>query len=323
MDSSPPSSNSNLGWSHVGIGLAFITMNIALSQALQLRIGASLTIAALRCVVQLTFVATVLQRVFAAQNMWAVGGIALLLNTLGTFETVVIKAERRCRHMFPAVLAAMLVSTIPTSILGARFAMGIVPFWRPEQYIPVVGMLCGNAISGVSVTLGYVLRELDENRDKTETLLAFGASRFEACRPLVVNALRLALMPTINAMSVMGIIAIPGMMTGAILGGADVQQAARLQMIIMFMIAASSALSSIIATFFALSVCIDSEHRIRGDRIESPPHALYRASSDALQAIVGALRSTWSRLVGKAQQHQVRKDSNTRGTDSERAPLLG
>ena len=82
-------------------------------------------------------------------------------------------------------------------------------------------MLCGNAISGVSVTLSYVFKELEcvsihllfshnlqnadirgysENRDKTETYLAFGASRFEACRPLAVDALRLSLMPVINQM---------------------------------------------------------------------------------------------------------------------------
>jgi ABC-type iron transport system FetAB permease component len=78
-------------------------------------------------------------------------------------------------------------------------------------------MLCGNAIAGVSVTLSYVLKELEyaslsrttskklttrlqREPDKTETYLAFGASRFEACRPLVVDALRLSLMPVINQM---------------------------------------------------------------------------------------------------------------------------
>ncbi|KAH9970565.1 UPF0014-domain-containing protein [Lactifluus volemus] len=272
MDSSPPSSDVKLEWSNVGIGFSFIALNAVLSHFLQLRVGTTLMIASLRCVIQLTLMATVLQQVFAARNIWAVGGIALLLNILGTFEAVVVKSQRRCRHMFPAVLAAMLVSTIPASILGARFAMDVAPFWSPDQYIPVVGMLCGNAISGVSVAMSYVLKELDENRDKTETLLAFGASRLEACRSLVVAALRLALLPTINAMSIIGIIAIPGMMTGAILGGADVQQAARLQMIIMFMITAACGLSCMLAICFVLSVVVDSEHRIRSDRIELRPH---------------------------------------------------
>jgi hypothetical protein len=176
-----------------------------------------------------------------------------------------------------------------------------------------------------------------ENRDKTETLLAFGASRFEACRSLAIDALRMALLPTINSMryvcsspinqlayryrfSIIGIISIPGMMTGAILGGADVQQAARLQMIIMFMISASTALSCMIATCFALSVCVDSEHRIRSDRIELRPHVLYRFSSGVVQTVVGTVRNAWTHLVGKG-----RDGMRIRGTDSnsERAPLLG
>ncbi|KAI0306206.1 hypothetical protein B0F90DRAFT_1697057 [Multifurca ochricompacta] len=308
MDPSPPPSSSNpdLGWSHVGFGLTFVALNAVLSHVLQLHIGTSLVIGALRCVVQLTLVATVLQRVFAAESIWAVAGIALLLNTLGTFETVVIKADRKCRHMFSAVLVAMLAGTIPISILGARFAMDVVPFWTPEQYIPVVGMLCGNAIVGVSVALSYILKELDENRDKTETLLAFGASRFEACRPLAVEALRLSLMPTINQMR------------------ADVQQAARLQMIIMFMIAASSGLSSIITTMFVLSVCVDSEHRIRKDRIriEVRRYALRRTRSEVMRVISGTTASwaAWARVVvgrkGKGGNRGIESE------ESERAPLL-
>jgi hypothetical protein len=76
MDSLPNHPVADLGWSHVGIGLTFIAFNSILSQALQLHIGASLVSAALRCVVQLTLVATILQRVFAAENFWAVVGIA-------------------------------------------------------------------------------------------------------------------------------------------------------------------------------------------------------------------------------------------------------
>ncbi|KAF8268469.1 UPF0014-domain-containing protein [Lactarius quietus] len=319
MDTTPPPpSGTDLQWSNVGYGFAFIGMNMVLSQVLQLQIGTELVISALRCVVQLTFVATILQRVFAAQNIWTVAAIALLLNLLGAFETVVIKAQRRCRHMFLIVLLAMLCSTVPISVLGARFAMGVHPFWTPAQYIPVVGMLCGNAIAGVSVTLSYVLKELDENRDKTETYLAFGASRFEACRPLAIDALRLALMPIVNQMSVTGIISIPGMMSGAILGGADVQQAARLQMVIMFMISASCALACIIVLLLALSVCVDGEHRIRSERIDRRSHALRRASSDAVGAVAGAAQRSWIRFASIWKYPPV-----SDGSEGERAPLLG
>ena len=76
MDQFPNDPVADLGWSHVGFGLVFIVFNSVISQAFQLRLGASLVIAALRCVVQLTLVATILQQVFAAKNIWAVAGIA-------------------------------------------------------------------------------------------------------------------------------------------------------------------------------------------------------------------------------------------------------
>jgi len=227
--------------------------------------------------------------------------------------------------MFPAVLIALLASTIPVSILGLKFAMHIFPFWTPEQFIPIVGMMCGNAVGGVLVLQSFILKELDENHDKTETLLAFGASRFEACRPLAVEALRLALMPIITQMSVIGIISIPGTMTGAILGGADVEPAARLQMIIMFMISASSVLACMIVTLFTLYMCVDSEHRIRGDRIYTRPHPFRRAGSVVVWAAVSSVRRAWVALTSSGKQRVLVGNSNgCHGINprSERAPLL-
>ncbi len=114
------------------------------------------------------------------------------------------------------------------------------------QTVPIIGMILGNAISAIGVGMNTVQKEFAENRDKVETYLAMGASRFEACKPIAVEALTLALLPTVNqlrwgfksgnelTLSVIGLISIPGMMTGAIIGGQSVEQAARLQMIIMF-----------------------------------------------------------------------------------------
>lgn len=70
-------------------------------------------------------------------------------------------------------------------------------------------MLLGNAISAISIAMNLVGKEFSENRDKVETYLAFGASRFEAVRPVAVEALSAALLPTINQMSIIGLISIP------------------------------------------------------------------------------------------------------------------
>ncbi|EJD07030.1 UPF0014-domain-containing protein [Fomitiporia mediterranea MF3/22] len=286
----PAGSKTHLTWANVGLGFAFVAFDAIISRLFGLGVGVPLITAAVRCVIQLAIMALVLQKIFEADNPWGVAGIALLLNLLGTIEVVVNKAKMRFDNMFLIVLFSMVCSTIPVSILGASFAMSIEPFWKPDQYIPIVGMLCGATIAGVVITLNFVLKEIYENRDKVETYLAFGASRLEACQPVAKEALRLALTPPINQMSVLGIIAIPGMMTGALLGGAPVQQAARLQMVIMFMIAAASALAAILVTVVALGTVVDDEQRVRAGRVDVRKHWVWRMRERGWEWGVGKVK---------------------------------
>ncbi|KAH7928093.1 UPF0014-domain-containing protein [Leucogyrophana mollusca] len=305
----PTTETTHLAWSNVGLAFSFILFNALISSSLNLGVGGSLVTAAVRCIVQLAIVALLLQRVFETHNPWAVAGIACLLNLLGTFETVVNKSKKRYTNMFPSVLVGMVGSTIPVSIIGVRFAMTVDPFWKPEQYIPIVGMLCGSTISGIVVSVTYVLKEIYDNRDKVEMYLAFGASRFEACKPIARDALKLALTPTINQMSVIGIIAIPGMMTGAILGGSSVDQAAKLQMVIMFMISASTALASIVTTVLTLSVVVDAEHRVRVDKVDVLEHPIWRARNRAFGKMTEAFWTVVGYATSMAKKERGRRDN--------------
>ena len=123
--------------------------------------------------------------------------------------------------------------------------------------------------------------------------------------------------------SVIGIIAIPGMMTGAILGGSSVEQAARLQMVIMFMISSSTALASIATTILALAVVVDAEHRVRTDRIDTRPHAVWRARTWLVDRLVGAARRAVRAVVGGAKRIVGRRDERPEGDGAERERLLG
>jgi hypothetical protein len=127
----------------------------------------------------------------------------------------------------------------------------------------------------------------------------------EACRPVAKQALRLALTPMISQMrlvrtamrlsytltdgvpSVIGMISIPGAMTGSILGGASVTQAARLQMVLMFLISSVVVLSSIVATGFAFIVVVDKDHRVRMDRIDSSTFIVWKYRERLFEKFVG------------------------------------
>lgn len=108
------------------------------------------------------------------------------------------------------------------------------------------------------------------------------------------------------------------MMTGAILGGSSVEQAARLQMVIMFMISSSTALSSIVTTIFALGVVVDTEHRVRADRIDVREHAVWRARNWLVAKVVDGIKAGAYGVVSLFKRREV-----DNGDAGERERLLG
>lgn len=113
--------------------------------------------------------------------------------------------------------------------------------------------------------------------------------------------------------SVLGIIAIPGMMTGAILGGSSVQQAAKLQMIIMFMISASTVLGSIFTTLAVIYVTVDGQHRIRSDRIEEGAHPVWRISQWGFGGLGTKIRSGCKRMYYAVRRNGGNRDEDRQG----------
>ncbi|KAG0167316.1 hypothetical protein DFQ30_006163, partial [Apophysomyces sp. BC1015] len=134
-------------------------------------------------------------------------------------------------------------STMVIGIIGTQWALNETPFWIPTVFIPIIGLLLGVAISGMAVALRSCLTEVGSHTDQIETYLSFGASRWEACRSIAIEAVRLAMLPSINQMSIIGLITIPGAMTGQILGGAPIMEAVRYQQIVTFIITASTGLA--------------------------------------------------------------------------------
>ncbi|RUP39815.1 hypothetical protein BC936DRAFT_138333, partial [Jimgerdemannia flammicorona] len=272
----------------------------AISLWLGLRLEKSLFIAALRCIVQLTIMGYVLEDVFRIRHPALVIFMACVLIFLGTYEIIYNKAKRTYNGMFLSVLVSMGASTMLVGVLGSRYAMNQIPFWEPVKFIPSMGMLLGNCMSGMAVGISTVLTQLrillcvepishssisssnfylsirrhtSDNKDKVEMSLSYGATRWEAGRPIMIEAIRLAMLPTINQMSVIGLIAIPGMMTGQIIGGAPVMDAVKYQQIIMFMISASTGLGVVSSVVVCLLTLIDNKARLRPERIQQGrPH---------------------------------------------------
>ncbi|RGB40888.1 hypothetical protein C1646_752761 [Rhizophagus diaphanus] len=274
-----------LEWYHVGIASTFIIINGVISISFGLHLGTSLFVSAVRCVVQLTLMGLVLEDVFKAQNPYIVFAMIFVLVFLGANEIVLNKSKKRHAGMYLSVLLSLGELTDFLLNEGSRFSLNQGKFWDPRIFVPTMGMLLGNGMSAIAVATSYALNQLSEQKEMIEMYLSFGASRWEAGRPVAVEAIRLAMLPTINAMSIIGLIAIPGMMTGQIIGGAPIMDAVKYQQIIMFMISASTALGVLSSIFVCMFTCIDNSHRLRNDRILSSKPWIFAKKDEFLNNI--------------------------------------
>ena len=236
------------------------------SALLGLGLGKRLLLAGLRAALQLFLLGLVLERVFASDSPVLVIGLAVAMALVAGHESI-RRARHRVRGGFFVGSAAMLCSAIVVTLYTAAVVLRAEPFWDPRVWLPITGMLLGNALNGVALGYDALLSGLVEQRARVELLLACGATRAEATRDVVRQAVRTGLVPILNSLVAAGVIAIPGMMTGQILAGEDPEKAARYQLMILLCIAGAVALGTTLAVFLGLRSVFDERDRLRLERI--------------------------------------------------------
>lgn len=252
-----------LGLFEVGLSALLLLINVALSVVLRLGLGRSLLVASARMVVQLLLVGLILEWIFSLQSPLAVLAIAAVMASLAA-----ITAANRSQRSFAGIYWDCLISVAGSAMLVTGLALsGIVrvdPWFDPQYVIPMLGMVLGNSLNGISLGLDRFTSILHNRAGIIQSRLALGASRWEAARSEVSEALRTAMVPLINSMLVMGIVSLPGMMTGQILAGAAPTDAVRYQIVIVFMIASATALASLAAILLAYRRLFNRRHQYLG-----------------------------------------------------------
>ncbi|MGF1464685.1 MAG: iron export ABC transporter permease subunit FetB [Sandaracinaceae bacterium] len=254
---------------HLALAGAYLALVGFTSLILRLGMAGRLATAAGRMVVQLLAVGYVLGVVFAWRHAGMIALLALVM-VLAAARAAIARSERRVPGLYAgAFLVLLLVGTV-TTVGATAGVVQVDPWWTPQYLIPILGMVLGNALTGISLSVDTILATLDAKRDRIEARLALGASRWEAGEEAVRDAVRRGLIPILNAMTVAGIVSLPGMMTGQILEGADPEAAVRYQIMIFFLIAGATALGCLLLTLFAFWRCVNERHQLRAERIRRP-----------------------------------------------------
>ncbi len=243
-----------------------LLVNILLSVVLRLGLGKDLVIGAIRMTVQLILVGLVLEWIFQTRQPAMIILMALLMTGLAG-----VAAVNRTSRRFPGVYwnSLVIIGSSAFLVTGAAITgiLKVAPWYDPQYLIPLLGMVLGNALTGISLGLDQLMEGCVRNRNWIETMLSHGASRWEAAHYEVRESLRTGMIPTVNAMMIMGIVSLPGMMTGQILAGAAPMDAVRYQMVIMFMIAACTALATLGVVLLAWRILFSKNHRLLWSKI--------------------------------------------------------
>ncbi|MGE0785369.1 MAG: iron export ABC transporter permease subunit FetB [Sandaracinaceae bacterium] len=250
----------------LALGAVFVLVAGLVSLVMRLGLEKQLAIASARTVLQLGAVGYVLGWVFALGSPYVVGAVLLVMVIAAAWASV-SRSSRAYPRARSTAFAVLLVVSLTTTLGATRLIVGAEGWFTPQYVIPLLGMVLGNALTGISLCLDELLRALDEGRAKVETELALGATRWEAARGPLREAVRRGMIPMINAMMVVGLVSLPGMMTGQILEGADPQQAVRYQILVMFMLAGASALGSTLLAWLTYRQLFNDRHQLLVERI--------------------------------------------------------
>ena len=249
-----------IGWPQLLLASGFVVVTGAIALWMQLGVTKDLAIATVRTYVQLLALGLVLRWAFAADRWWWVVGI-LAIMTVAAARIILKRAPDAPSGLFLAAVTSMAVTGITVTFAVTGLVIGADPWYSPRYVIPIAGMVLGNSMTGIALSLERVFADLDARKDEIRAMTALGASPWEAAHPSVRAALRAGLIPAINSMAAAGIVFIPGMMTGQILAGADPLEATKYQIVVMLMVAAAEIVGA------ALAVLMSYRRRFSADGV--------------------------------------------------------
>ena len=241
---------------------------VVLSYHFSLGIERKLLIGFVRSIVQLLLLGYVLLNlIYSLNSPWVVVFYLLAMISIAAIEVANRQKLTYAGQYYDAWLSCFIGGGV-SGIYASLIVFHPNPWWDPKIFIPTTGMIIGNSVSGPAVALDRLFSDVNDKRHEVEVRLAFGGTGFEALLPATRAAIIAAMTPNLNMLSIVGLVSIPGMMTGQLLGGATPLVAAQYQMAILFLLTTTTVISTYLAIKLATAhALISREHRLTPERL--------------------------------------------------------
>ncbi|WP_419749854.1 ABC transporter permease [Terrisporobacter petrolearius] len=223
-----------------------IMVPIIISYKEKLELNRDIIVSMLRAVVQLLAVGYVLDVIF---------GLDKLIYTVILVLVMIINAAINTKKKGFTIESQVFISFVSISV-GTIITLGILISskaigYTPNEVIPVAGMIISNSMVAIGLSYRNLINNFKNNSIAVEVKLSLGASIKEASDEIIRESIKLSIMPTIDSAKTLGIVSLPGMMTGLILAGASPLVAVKFQIMVTFMILSSSSIATIMATYLS------------------------------------------------------------------------
>ena len=253
----------------LGLASVLIILGGVATSFLRLGVTRTLLIAAARSVVQLLLIGLVLKTLFGHVHLGWVSLLAAFMLSVAGWE-VRVRQHRPFRGWwgYGTGTVSMCLSSFTVTLLALATIIQTSPWYHPQYAIPLLGMLLGNTMNGVALGVDRLTEAAWVQRHIIEARLMLGHSWNESIAEIRRSSIRSGLIPIINAMAAAGVVNLPGMMTGQILAGASPLQAAKYQILILFLISGGTILGTTAAVWIGSRRLFDHRERLRLDRLK-------------------------------------------------------
>ncbi|MEW9673089.1 iron export ABC transporter permease subunit FetB [Ammoniphilus sp. 3BR4] len=240
--------------------LGFVLIALLLSIWLKLGLEREMVVTTVRSTVQLLIIGYVLKTVFSLQDPIFI--LLMVFLMIGVATQNVVKRGRGVRGITWRVLVTICITEAVSQ--GFLMVFDIVPS-TPEYIISTSGMIVGNSMIISSLFLDRFKSEVKTRKQEILVLLSLGGTPKQSIYPILKEAIRASMIPSMDSKKTIGLVQLPGIMTGMIIAGADPIQAVRFQLLIVFAFMASSTLTSIILGFLTYPSFFNKNQQLIAD----------------------------------------------------------
>ncbi|WP_138417528.1 ABC transporter permease [Aquibacillus sediminis] len=230
----------------LSIALIFVIIPLVLSKTLRLGLEKDTIIAAIRSIIQLLAVGYLLQYVFDAEHMVYIWLMIVLMIGAAT------QNARRKGSTIPGITWKLIVTFVFIEVLTQSILLGLSITPATAQYIiPISGMIIGNSMVLSILFLNRFTSEVEDHQDETELILTLGGTPKQAIHDQLIRAIKASTIPTIESQKTIGLVQLPGMMSGQIIAGADPVRAVQFQLLILFLLLTTAVVTSIMVGYLS------------------------------------------------------------------------